>query len=510
VEIDIQQLTPVTRSLTAADEFTQEPPLKDLLGPEHEVSDLRKLLSDKIVGQSAAMSAIVPYVYMYKSGLAPEGRPAAIFLLLGPTGTGKTKTVEAIAEMLHGSEKKLLKVDCGEFQMDHETAKLVGAPPGYLGHRETAPMLTQQQLTDATSETCDLALVLFDEIEKAAPSVTSLLLGILDKGTLRLGDNSLVNFEKTLIFFTSNLGAREMLKELNPHIGFQSGSSKADLDLSSKIEAIGISAVRKRFSPEFVNRIDAVVTYRPLEAEALEMILDHDVRNLQNHVNSRLGDRCFQIEVLPESRQFLLSKGVSKEYGARELKRTMHRELTQPLATMVARSEVGPGAMVRVALNTDGKSLVISADPVAQKAALPQPSILIVDDNHDLLLFLASEMRDEGWAMLTAESAANARELFLRCAPDTVLLDYMLGEDDGLKLALELHAQSSTTQIIMMTGGGLSQEERELCEKFGFPILYKPFLTEEVLRFLRGRLVAGVPVSDPQIRLRERSAAKIL
>jgi DNA-binding response OmpR family regulator len=163
-----------------------------------------------------------------------------------------------------------------------------------------------------------------------------------------------------------------------------------------------------------------------------------------------------------------------------------------------------------VALNTDGKSLVISADSVAQKAALPQPSILIVDDNHDLLLFLASEMRDEGWAMLTAESAANARELFLRCAPDTVLLDYMLGEDDGLKLALELHAQSSTTQIIMMTGGGLSQEERELCEKFGFPILYKPFLTEEVLGFLRGRLVAGVPVSDPQIRLRERSAAKIL
>jgi CheY-like chemotaxis protein/energy-coupling factor transporter ATP-binding protein EcfA2 len=467
--------------------LTQVPSLK----PQAELADLTQLLSGKVVGQSQAMSAIVPYVYMYQSGLAPEGRPAAIFLLLGPTGTGKTKTVEAIAELLHGSEKKLLKIDCGEFQMDHETAKLVGAPPGYLGHRETVPLLTQQQLTDATSEGCDLALVLFDEIEKAAPSITGLLLGILDKGILRLGDNSVVNFEKSLIFFTSNLGAREMLKEINPHIGFQSGSSKTPIDLTNKIHAIGLGAVRKRFSPEFVNRIDAVVTYKPLDTEALEMILDHDVRSLQKHVNSRLGERCFQIEVTLETRQFLLQKGVSQEYGARELKRTIHRELTQPLATMVARSEIGPGAMVRVDLDADSQTLVITADSTMVKATLPRPSILIADDNRDLLLFMASEMRDEGWEMLTAESASKARELFSRCKPDTILLDYLLGEDDGLKLAIEFHAQSSVTQIIMMTGGGLSQEERTLCEKHEFPILYKPFLTEDVLRFLRGRLNAA-------------------
>src|SRR5258707_2974018 len=218
--------------------------------PEAELADLTKLLSGKVVGQSQAMNAIVPYVYMYQSGVAPEGRPAAIFLLLGPTGTGKTKTVEAIAELLHGSEKKLLKIDCGEFQMDHETAKLVGAPPGYLGHRETVPLLTQQQLTDATSERCDLALVLFDEIEKAAPSITSLLLSILDKGILRLGDNSVVNFEKSLIFFTSNLGAREMLKVISPDIGFQSSSPRPRADLTTKLEGIALGAVRKRFSPE--------------------------------------------------------------------------------------------------------------------------------------------------------------------------------------------------------------------------------------------------------------------
>jgi CheY-like chemotaxis protein len=477
--------------------------------PQAELADLTKLLSGKVVGQSQAMSAIVPYVYMYQSGLAPEGRPAAIFLLLGPTGTGKTKTVEAIAELLHGTEKKLLKIDCGEFQMDHETAKLVGAPPGYLGHRETVPLLTQQQLTDITSEGCDLALVLFDEIEKAAPSITGLLLGILDKGILRLGDNSVVNFEKSLIFFTSNLGAREMLKEINPHIGFQSGSSKTPIHLTNKIEAIALGAVRKRFSPEFVNRIDAVVTYKPLDTEALEMILDHDVRSLQKHVNSRLGDRCFQIELAPESRRFLLQKGVSLEYGARELKRTIHRELTQPLATMVARREIGPGAMVRIDLDADRQALMITADSSTVKAVPPRPSILIADDNRDLLLFMASEMRDEGWEMLTAECAASARELFRRRKPDTILLDYLLGEDDGLRLAIEFHTQSSATQIIMMTGGGLSQEERTLCEKHEFPILYKPFLTEDVLRFLRGRLNTGAISNSVEAQAEETSTAKV-
>ncbi len=159
---------------------------------------------------------------MFQAGLAPEGRPVGVFLLLGPTGTGKTKTVEALAEVLHGSEKNVLKVDCGEFQMEHEVAKLIGAPPGYLGHRETQPMLTQQKLNAVTSEKCAISLVLFDEIEKAAPSMTRLLLGVLDKGILRLGDNSTVNFEKSLVFLTSNLGAREMLREINPEFGFQS------------------------------------------------------------------------------------------------------------------------------------------------------------------------------------------------------------------------------------------------------------------------------------------------
>src|SRR5947209_3017610 len=192
-----------------------------------EQPDLTSILSSKVVGQPNVINVIIPYVEMFQAGLSPENRPVGVFLLLGPTGTGKTRTVEALAEVLHGSSKNLLKVDCGEFQMEHEVAKLIGAPPGYLGHRETQPMLSQQKLASVTSERSGLSLVLFDEIEKAAPSLTRLLLGVLDRGILRLGDNSVVNFEKSLVFLTSNLGAKEMMREISPDFGFQSAASGA-------------------------------------------------------------------------------------------------------------------------------------------------------------------------------------------------------------------------------------------------------------------------------------------
>ena len=305
--------------------------------------NLIAVLSQKVVGQPAATRVIVPYIQMYQAGLAPEGRPIGVFLLLGPTGTGKTKTVEALADVLHGSEKNVLKIDCGEFQMEHEVAKLIGAPPGYLGHRETQPMLTQQKLNSVTSEKCNLSLVLFDEIEKAAPSMTRLLLGVLDKGILRLGDNTIVNFEKSLVFLTSNLGAREMMREINPDFGFQSVKSPERADLTGKLQNIALMSVRKRFSPEFVNRIDCIITYQPLTSESLSTILDQQISDLQNHVNTRLGARSFTLEVPFDARGFLLEKGTSAEYGARELNRTIHRHLTQPLATLVATSQVESG-----------------------------------------------------------------------------------------------------------------------------------------------------------------------
>src|ERR1700759_3947645 len=288
------------------------------------MDDLTTALTSRVVGQPGIVESIVPYVEMFQAGLSPENRPAGVFLLLGPTGTGKTRTVEALAEALHGSSKNLLKIDCGEFQMEHEVAKLIGAPPGYLGHRETQPMLSQQKLTAVTSDRSALSLVLFDEIEKAAPSLTRLLLGVLDRGILRLGDNSVVNFEKSLVFLTSNLGAKEMMREINPDFGFQSANAGTTKDeLTQKLQNIALVAVRKKFSPEFVNRIDHVITYQPLNAESFSAIVDHEIDNLQSHVSPRLGARCFGVDVPFETRQWLIERGTSGEYGARELKRTI-------------------------------------------------------------------------------------------------------------------------------------------------------------------------------------------
>lgn len=303
-------------------------------------------LADKVIGQPQALSSIVPYVHMYNAGLSAEGRPVGVFLLLGPTGTGKTRTVEALAEVLHGSRKHMVRVDCGEYQLDHEVAKLIGAPPGYLGHRETQPVLTQAKLAGVTSEKSSLSIVLFDEIEKAAPSLNRLLLGVLDKASLRLGDNNLVNFERTLIFLTSNLGAHGMMKELAPGFGFGCDRDKAVE--TNRLENIAMAAVRRNFAPEFVNRIDAAITYQPLSTDTLAAILSQQLAELQSHIENRLGSRGFRLTVSDKGRGFLLKEGSSTEFGARELKRVIHKELTQPLAELVVLGRVKPGGSVRV------------------------------------------------------------------------------------------------------------------------------------------------------------------
>jgi len=452
------------------------------------IEDLIGVLSQKVVGQPTATRVIVPYIQMFQAGLAPEGRPVGVFLLLGPTGTGKTKTVEALAEVLHGTEKNVLKVDCGEFQMEHEVAKLIGAPPGYLGHRETQPMLTQQKLNAVTSEKCSLSLVLFDEIEKAAPSMTRLLLGVLDKGILRLGDNSTVNFEKSLVFLTSNLGAREMMREINPEFGFQSVRGVARSDLTSKLQAIALVAVRKRFSPEFVNRIDCIITYQPLSAESLSAILDKQIADLQNHVNTRLANRSFTLEVPLEAREFLLKKGTSAEYGARELNRTIHRHLTQPLATLVATNQVSPGSRVGVEVAEDGEKLNIRTVETTTAPMPPNPTVLLVDDNRDLLHFLERLMANDGWTLLTAESATDAKRLVQEHKPNAALLDYMLPDGNGVELGVEFLQAVPQMLVIVMTGTILPPEEEALCEEHNFPVLRKPFLASDVMNQIRSRL----------------------
>lgn len=320
-------------------------------------------LQQRVIGQPHAMAQIVPYVQMHRAGLAAEGRPVGVFLLLGPTGTGKTKTVEALAEALHGSERNLLKVDCGEFQMEHEVAKLIGAPPGYLGHRETQPLLTQQKLSTITSENSNLSLVLFDEIEKAAPSMTRLLLGVLDKAVLRLGDNTSVNFERSMIFLTSNLGAAAMRKELCPDFGFEAMTPGGPRGGAAKLTSIGMHEVRRKFSPEFVNRIDSVITYQPLSTASMQAILDQQIIALQLHIRTRLEADAFEIEISDGARELLLRLGTSAEFGARELKRTILRKLTQPLAAMVESGKIPPDSRVRAEHGSDDSLELIVEEP---------------------------------------------------------------------------------------------------------------------------------------------------
>jgi len=303
-------------------------------------------LSELLVGQPDAIEKIVPYVQMHQAGLAPEGRPVGVVMLLGPTGTGKTRTVEALAEVLHGSKKNLLKIDCGEFQMEHEVAKLIGAPPGYLGHRETQPMLNQARINGVASDNSDISLILFDEIEKAAPSMQRMLLGILDKATLRLGDNNTVNFERTIIFLTSNLGAKSMQRANKPDFGFEAMLPAPEVPDASKMQSIGMAAVRQKFSPEFVNRIDSVITYKPLDREACGTILDQIFMDFAGLIRTRLGIRSFRLQCTHAGRNLLLDNGTSLEFGARELKRTVQRNFIQPVAALVSQGQIPPASTV--------------------------------------------------------------------------------------------------------------------------------------------------------------------
>ncbi len=316
-------------------------------------STITAQLSSLLIGQPSAMSAVVDSVMLFESGLAPEYRPCGVFLLMGPTGTGKTHTVESLAKVLHGSPKSVLRIDCGEYQMEHEVAKLIGAPPGYLGHRETQPALTQQKLTAAASSACGISLVLFDEIEKAAPSMVRILLGVLDKGTLRLGDNTSVSFERTIVFMTSNLGADAMQAHIRRCMDLTLDASPEDL------AAIGDSALRKAFSPEFINRIDLSVVYLPLSEESVRKILDLQILDLERRISSRCVSQ-FTLTISQSARDFLVRSGYSLTYGARELKRAINQFVMRPLADLVV-AGIDAGSAVAVSAKGDSISVVVKA-----------------------------------------------------------------------------------------------------------------------------------------------------
>jgi len=322
-----------------------------------EVREFERALERRVVGQGRAVRRLARIYQVYKAGLAVPGRPLANLLFLGPTGSGKTRLVEAAGEVLFGDARAILKIDCAEFQHSHEIAKLIGSPPGYLGHRETQPVITQEALEEHYTETMKLSFVLFDEIEKASDALWHLLLGILDKATLTLGDNRRVDFSRSIIFLTSNLGSQEVAKLMKGGLGFSSGSGAEDEELDHKIYRVATEAARRKFSPEFMNRIDKVIVFRSLRREHLEKILDIELAKVQERIISSAPGNQFVFKCAPEARDLLLHEGTDPNFGARHLKRAIERHLVFPLSNLLATKQIHLGDFIYVGVDVENSKL---------------------------------------------------------------------------------------------------------------------------------------------------------
>jgi ATP-dependent Clp protease ATP-binding subunit ClpB len=345
-----------------------------------EVLKFERELRRRIIGQDEAVSQLVATYQIVAAGMAMPGRPIANLLLLGPTGSGKTRLVEAAAEILFGTPDAVVKINCAEFQQSHEISKLIGSPPGYIGHRETQPTLTQDRINEFQKEKLKLTLVLFDEIEKANDALWQLLLGILDKATLTLGDNRKVDFSRCIVCMTSNLGATEMTRLSDGSIGFAPlRRAEAQPEIDRKIYRVAVDAAKRRFSPEFMNRIDKVIVFHTLHREQLRGILDIELDTVQKRISATEPERIFDFRCTNAAKEFLLTEGTDPKYGARHLKRAIERHLVFPLSSLMATSQIITGDIVEVDVNAEGTGLVFTkqehealGDP--ENASLPSGS----------------------------------------------------------------------------------------------------------------------------------------
>jgi len=327
-----------------------------------EVRDFEKALLERVVGQDRAVRRLARVYQVYLAGLSMPGRPLVNLLFLGPTGSGKTRLVEAAAEVLAGDSKAVVKVDCAEFQHSHEIAKLIGSPPGYVGHRETQPLITQEALEGYFTDKLKMSLVLFDEIEKASESLWQLLLGILDKATLTLGDNRRVDFSRSMIFLTSNLGSQEVMKLMRGGLGFSPGPKEREEELDQKIYQTAMEASRRKFSPEFMNRIDKVIVFRLLARDSLEKILDIELGRVQQRIMAATEGNPFVFICTPAARDFLLREGTDQKFGARHLKRAIERYLVFPISNLLATRQINLGDLISIDCSPDGSKLVFTKE----------------------------------------------------------------------------------------------------------------------------------------------------
>jgi ATP-dependent Clp protease ATP-binding subunit ClpB len=331
-------------------------------------------LREKIVGQEQAVQTLVDLYQLFCAGLQSPSRPIANLLFLGPTGSGKTRIVEAAAEILFGNSRAVIKVDCAEFQHSHEISKLIGSPPGYLGHRETQPLITQEALAASHRDQMKLSFLLFDEIEKASDALWQLLLGMLDKATLTLGDNRRVDLSQTMIFLTSNLGSGQIADLVRGGMGFVQPNNKPTTGLHEKVERTAVEAARRKFSPEFMNRLDKVVVFHPLKNEELDEVLEIELSNVQKRVLDA-ATRRFLFRITEEGRAFLLQEGTDQRYGARHLKRAIERHVVYPIARLLATAQVHEGDVLVIDRHPADRALAFLRD---QEKPVVDPSIILV------------------------------------------------------------------------------------------------------------------------------------
>ena len=368
-----------------------------------EVQEFEDALRHRVVGQDRAVRRLSRVFQVHKSGLAAPGRPIVNLLLLGPTGSGKTRLVEAAAEVLFGDPRAMVKIDCAEFQHSHEIAKLIGSPPGYLGHGETQPLITQEVLEQHYTEKVKISLVLFDEIEKASDALWQLLLGVLDKGTLTLGDNRRVDFSQSLVFLTSNLGSQEMSRLMSGGLGYTSGPREDNEELDQKIYRTATDAARHKSSPEFMNRIDKVIVFRTLKREHLETILDFELGRVQERIMSSAASRQFVFSCTANARDFLLEEGTDSRSGARHLKRAIERHLVSPLANLLATNQIEFGDLVTIDYNSQTSKLMFAKENPGALVGVPNVATAA---GEPALAFAAGASGSKTWAVGATERLA--------------------------------------------------------------------------------------------------------
>lgn len=317
----------------------------DLSAISTKADKIRQIIQDNFVGQEEAVNGLMDVLEKYHSGMRQPNRPIGTGLFIGPTGTGKTRLVEVFCEALFGNPNACIKIDCGEFQHSHEIAKLVGSPPGYLGHRETPARLTTTALSMYMTKEYPISVVLFDEIEKASDALWHLMLGIMDKGIMTMGDNSKTDFSNSIVLMTSNAGTKEMNVAAGDTIGF-SNSTVNYVD-DKNLAHIAIEAAKRKFTPEFINRIDKIVCFNTLKKNQLTSIVDIELNLLQRHIYEHVHPKFF-IKATNKAKEAILNEGYSVQYNARSIKRAIDYHILLPLSKAVSSGQIETGDVVLI------------------------------------------------------------------------------------------------------------------------------------------------------------------